>query len=487
MREIKSAYFTLMAEFETGKDVEFDGFIDYITREEIKESAILTTESVDEDYEFENSKITQDASKNLKTKEYARFLDYMKRKKALEKKEKLTDSEAASLEFVSGKSDEYYNMLKEMKVQTYETNPSVELKTGMFDLTKDDFSIKDVTETKKRFKEAQANGSVMWKDIISFKTEALIVSGIYNPYSNELNRQPLIDATRKMIKEMYKRENLDGSAITVAEIHYNTNHFHIHLATVETKNTRRMIEVNGELEARGMRKLSSLDSMKSVLANQIFDRSYELEKISELRDHLRYVSKEKLHRIKAERGLEQLDQLKQFLPKNKSDWNMKTLSKDEAGYQAMVDLIDTMMKHDPKFLAYKNLARKESEHRNLMYGSLANHQNDFYEGRMHSKGDGIYYRLGNSILQELRQSEFEKMKAKKEFESISTFQNLHEYKNQNFQPSGFEKVRRTLSGTKYHFDRIERKTKNEFEVIAAEHDQLQHEIEWARKRQEFEM
>jgi len=43
-----------------------------------------------------------------------------------------------------------------------------------------------------------------------------------------------------------------------------------------------------------------------------------------------------------------------------------------------------------------------------VWGKLSDSQTSFYEGRMNSKADGLYYWLGNSILEELRKSEHPK-------------------------------------------------------------------------------
>jgi len=274
----------------------------------------------------------------------------------------------------------------------------------MFNLTNADLTVAEVRKIKKQFQNAQANGSVMFKDIISFQTEALIAAGVYNPYTDKLNRQPLIDASRAMLKEMYRREHLEATAITVCEIHYNTNHFHIHYATVETKNTRRLMEIDGKRQPRGKRKESTLQAMKSTFANYLFDRSYELEQLAKLRDGLREAVKIRFD-TKTPKADTLLVVLKSLLPPNKSLWNSKNLSTE--CQSIMNELIDELMKNNPEFNQYQRLAMQENDHRQLLYGQLATgkeNQNSFYEGRMHGKPDGIYYRLSNSILAELRKN-----------------------------------------------------------------------------------
>lgn len=392
MREIKSPYFVLKAEFKAKGKLEFEGFIEYITRDEAKQSDVKK-KSQKADYQFGNSKLS------IQEEQYLHYLSYMYRKSALEQKAKLSPDEIKSMELLGRyRNDDVAQLLEEMKKATHQKE---ELQTGMFDFFSYDLSVEEVGEYKKKFEKAQKANSVMYKDVLSFSTEALISAGLYNPYKDTLNRKPLIEASRLMLQDMYKREGLGRTGISVGEIHYNTNFFHIHFATVESENTRRLIEVNGELQARGLRKESTLQAMKSVFANHIFDRTNELALISKLRDGMREGVKVELKNSQSEKALALLSKLKHSLPLDKRQWNSKNLS--DSNSQIMQDLIDELMSRNSEFNRYKRLARQEDDHRQKMYGKLAHHKNSFYEGRMFGD-NGVYYRLGNSILEDLRRS-----------------------------------------------------------------------------------
>ena len=472
MEKTNSAYFTLMCEFKLGKDVKFEGFIDYIIREDVKPKK--------KNYKIKNSSATTTEQQNLNETDFSRYLSYMSRKNALEKKPKLTIEEKASLEFVKGKTKNYYEMLRSMKESTHQINIQNDLKTGMFNLVNDDFSNEDVNKAKKHFKEAQANGSVLWKDVISFKTEALIATGVYNPHTNELDRKPLIEASRRMIKEMYRREHLDVTGITVAEIHYNTNNFHIHFATVESKNTRRLMEINGVMQPRGKRKASTIQAMKSTFANYIFDRSLELEKISKLRNSLRqsviYEMLQLINQPANEPVLKLLNNLKKSLPHNRKLWNSKNLS--EESQTIMHDLIDALMKNNFEFNKYKNLVKQEDKHRQQLYGTLKGNKSSFYEGRLYGKPDGLYYRLSNSILEELRKSSRLKERSRKIV--------AKELARTNPQINAWRKPKINIDVAfkiaSYQLKKLEYITDNRFKEykIAIERHKLERDIERAR-------
>jgi len=464
MREIKSSYFVLKTEFTTTDDLEFGGFIDYITRDDVKQSPRL--EKAKEKYEFKDSKL------NIKQEQYLKYLDYMGRKAALEKKEKYTADELKSLEYLKKhEGDEFAKLLEGMKQSTYQTDLKKELTTGAFDFFEDDLSEKAIKAYKKKFNEAQKNNSVMYKDIISFSTEALIIAGIFNPYTNELNRKPLIEASRKMMREMYKREKLDLTGFTVGEIHYNTNHFHLHFATVESTNTRRMIEFEGKQQARGLRKESTLQAMKSVFANHIFDRTEKLVEISKYRDQLRKSVKDELHGTLNERALFLLSTLKKTLPTDKRKYNSKNLS--ESAKKIMEELIDELMRSKSEFNHYKRLAIEEDEHREKMYGKLSADQSSFFEGRMRG-ADGIYYRLGNSILEELRKNNDIKESSRAVF-----------FKRNQIPVYGLRNVDNLLNESRYQLKRFEYMVDNRFELykIQQEHLQVERDIQRARWEQ----
>jgi len=467
MRTVKSPYFILKADFRVNQTLQYGGFIDYLTRKEVK-ATDTKMKAKDGHYEFENSKL------NISQEQYFKYLDYMKRKTALEKKEKLVPDEVKSLALLKKyENNDIEQALKGMINSTFQTDLKEELQTGMFDFYNDDLSGDDIKSYKKKFQQAQENGSVMYRDIISFSTEALILAGVYNPYTNELNREPLIEASRKMFREMYKREGLNMTGITVGEIHYNTKNFHIHYATVEVENTRRMIEYQGELQARGMRKDSTLQAMKSVFATHLFDRTNQLAQISELRNTMRQSVKNELHHTASEQALTLLSRLEYLLPDDKRQWNSKNLT--DPTREVMQDLIDELMRSNPEFNRYKRLAKEEDEHRQKMFGELSTNQSSFYEGRMYAIPDGVYYRLGNSILEEMRKSSNTKGKSKEIVSKTS----------KTFNHRSTVNLERTLNKGQYQLKNMERLVDNDFEQykIEQERHKLERDIQNARWEQ----
>ena len=404
MREIKSPYFVLKTEFRVNEDLEFEGFIDYITRDDVKQSDVKR-KSNDPHYQFENSKLS------IQQEQYLKYLDYISRKTALEKKAKLSADELQSLALLKKyEHDDMVQMLQGMKHSKFQTDLKETLTTGAFDYYSTDLSSDDLKSYKRKFREAQKNGSVIYRDVMSFSTEALIVAGVYNPFTDELNRKVLIDASREMLREMYRREGLQTTGLTIGEIHYNTKHFHIHFATVETKNTRQLIEFEGKVQARGLRKDSTLQAMKSVFANQIFDRTEKLAVLSNLRNNMRKEVKDEFQFVDSKKALTLTSTLKSLLPPDKRKWNSKNLS--APARDVMQALIDELMASNSNFNRYKRLALEENEHREKMFGKLSESQSSFYDGRMHGAPDGVYYRLGNSILEELRKNSSVKDKGK---------------------------------------------------------------------------
>jgi hypothetical protein len=383
----------------------------------------------------------------------------------------------------------------------------------MFDFNNDDLTQNEVEQYKELFDRANKNESVLFQDVVSFDTKALIEAGIYNPYSNELKREPLIMAGRKMMNVLYEKEKLNGSTISVGEIHYNTGHFHVHFATTEVEPTREMIFVkeHNRYERKGQRSDETLEKMKSTFANLIFDRSSELERLNDLRNGLRNEIKTEMATPKKESVL-LLEELKAQLPENQSKWNSKNLTPESR--ETMNQLIDSLMKDNGHFEEFKQLAKEEDIFKKATYGEgdPNKEKKSFYDGRMYGP-DGIYYRLGNSILQELKK-ENDSSQQDKPFHrsSVSGQQNpnketyaklKHDYfmrkdtnesrsppkRNPSERTKPFKelfKYRRSATNQVKHLERV---TSNEFDQFKNKvaFEKLQREIEQAKMSQESDL
>lgn len=490
----QSPYFILNAEFVVPQQAHtFSSTIDYYDREEAKDMGtkiLQDTPTFSEEFDdFSDAK--QMRRKSLEEmnpqdfdETFSGFLDYMKRDRAKNEGEKLAITQIQQLEKEAQKDSTFYEKLMRMKQDStkaiHPKNNPQQLQTGLFTMIKNDLSMEEKMEYASQFNQAQENQNVMFRQVFSFSTKGLIEAGIYNPYNNELQREPLIEATRQAMKTFYQKEKLDDSVMTLGEIHYNTQHFHIHVASLEKESNRPLMEVRNEdgsiqMERRGTIKPESIQAMKSQFVNYIFDRTHELESIGNLRNELRQEVKTALHEpmkpyLKQRRLVKDLIQ---HLPDDRADWNSKQLSPENR--QRMNRLIDTLMQDHPKFKEYQQLARQENQFKSKTYGKLPEGQQSFYEGRMND----IYYRLGNSILQEFRTNE--------------TYQRLHPTfkKNSSFDsvPSMTKTMLNRGNSIYFQMKKLEKATQKDFKAqqMEWERERMEQEVERAKQQSEFEL
>ena len=340
MAQSAGSYINLMSGFVISFDSEYVKYMDREDKKVYQEKDLS---------DFETAMTNDDPSQSFEG-----YLDYMDRKNALLAQSKLTAEERVSLGEINKRLADYSTLSKaQIEIMQKETQEKIwSLNTGMFDFNNDDLTQQEVEQYKELFDRANKNESVLFQDVVSFDTKALIEAGIYNPYSNELKREPLIMAGRKMMNVLYEKEKLNGSTISVGEIHYNTGHFHVHFATTEVEPTREMIFVkeHNRYERKGQRSDETLEKMKSTFANLIFDRSSELERLNDLRNGLRSEIKTEMAAPKKESVL-LLEELKAQLPENQSKWNSKNLTSESR--ETMNQLIDCKRKMK-RYLAMTN-------------------------------------------------------------------------------------------------------------------------------------
>ena len=498
MAQSAGSYINLMSGFVISFDSEYVKYMDREDKKVYQEKDLS---------DFETAMTNDDPSQSFEG-----YLDYMDRKNALLAQSKLTAEERVSLGEINKRLADYSTLSKaQIEIMQKETQEKIwSLNTGMFDFNNDDLTQNEVEQYKDLFDRANKNESVLFQDVVSFDTKALIEAGIYNPYSNELKREPLIMAGRKMMNVLYEKEKLNGSTISVGEIHYNTGHFHVHFATTEVEPTREIVFVkeHNRYERKGQRSDETLEKMKSTFANIIFDRSSELERLNDLRNGLRNEIKTEMATPKNESVL-LIEELKAQLPKNQSKWNSKNLTSESR--ETMNQLIDSLMKDNGHFEEFKQLAKEEDILKKATYGvgDPNKDKKSFYDGRMYGP-DGIYYRLGNSVLQELKkendssqqdkpfrlssvsgkQSEnkeiYDKLKndyymRKETNESRSPPKRYSSERTKPFEESF--KYRRSVTNQVKHLERVTSNEFNQFKNKVA-FEKLQREIEQAKMSQE---
>ncbi|MFI8496624.1 MobP2 family relaxase [Peribacillus butanolivorans] len=418
----------LTSQFTTPNAKSFSNYVKYMTRKEALNERVssLTIEEkreldkinqvvehydmkkgnsyLSEGYEKQLSEKEEEAKKIIKSKEmfnndtdYLKYISYMSRQYALEKKIDLTDTEKKELEVVKKRADRFDTANENHR--EYDRS----IKDGVFSINKEKMNVGDILEVNEIIKNAQNNGSVFYQDVISFDTEFLVKEKLYDPVTNELDEKRIKHASQKMMDKMFEDEDIQ-SGYWFASIHRNTAHIHIHFGTVETKNTRPLITVEEEggqyLAPKGKRKQKTIDNMKSVFANSLVDRTVELSRISFLRNTLvqdikvTYQQKDKL----MQKTL--LEGLYEELPSNKKYWQYGSKYISDNTRDKIDKTTDSLMKDNPNYKEYFERREEESNYRKNVFGDSERSEKEY---AINKKKD-IQKRLGNSLLKELKSS-----------------------------------------------------------------------------------
>lgn len=382
----------MKAKFETGKSgnknhmVELQKFVDYISRQEaIRQDKIEHDYTDDELQELERiekalekieSETDQPVIKDIR--EMDRYIDYMTRKKAI-------------LENVDN-----------------------EIVNGAFSNTKRYITKNDVEKIKESVIEAKNNDSVMFQDVISFDNDFLEKEGYYDSKTGDLNENILYEATKGMMDKLKEKENL-VEPFWFATIHRNTEHIHIHITCMERKNTREMIEYDGVEQAKGKRKLSTLDDMVFKFGSKMLDRTNEFEKLSVLRKEVPLEIKESVKNRLVQMYIEKntnndskfenyLRELKEEIPINIRGYNELS----ESTKYKVDELTDYLTKDNPKRKEYDSVTKRIDELYQQTYGKRYN-PNEFYENR---KVD-FNARMGNAVVLQIKKMKKDEQKVNK--------------------------------------------------------------------------
>lgn len=284
--------------------------------------------------------------------------------------------------------------------------------TGLFTSTKDTLNSKERKDLKQQFITAQQNGSIMWQTVVSFDTKFLIENHLYDPETHELDQPKLQSAIRLSMTKILEKEGLGNTAVWSAAIHLNTNHIHVHIATVEPKPTRKekqlIDEKTGDIvtERTGYFKQRNLSQFKSDIANSIIHRDQSLARLSTLiRDQL------PLHTLpwgkyKDEQLLRLYKEIKENLPDDTRKWkyNMNAM-KD---VRPLLDAFSAryMQQYQGDSLkVFDKALLTETKFREALYGTgqenkEKNRAYDFHN----NKYDELFAKMGNSILNEMKEN-----------------------------------------------------------------------------------
>ena len=331
-------------------------------------------------------------AKDLITKnrdELNRYLRYMTRARALVNESDLSEEQ----------QDELRRLEKELD-KTKSGDGLAKRYFGTFSETGHNLTERQVLDMQQAFNRGQANGSVLFEDVVSFNNDFLAKMGIYDPSINHLNEDTLVKAGRAMMTTMQDAEGLNNVQ-WMASFHRNTKHVHIHFASVEQINTRELVMIaptkDGELEMiqpRGKRKQSTIDRMKSTFAGELVDRTREREMISELRNGL--IKNIRTMLSEEREPTDKMLELYQRLPEKRSQWSYAYLHDDRK--DLLDDIVKDLMQDDPKYDEYQRSVAKSHEIDVSLYGHSERESKNYEQ----NKQADLDRRLGNQVLKYLK-------------------------------------------------------------------------------------
>ncbi|MYL43960.1 MobP2 family relaxase [Virgibacillus salexigens] len=266
--------------------------------------------------------------------------------------------------------------------------------TSLFTYNQDDLSIEGKEKLKEAFKLAQNRGSILWQDVVSFDNEWLSENGIYDKKTKTVDEKKLKDITRLAMKDMLGKSNIDNNAIWSGAIHHNTDNIHIHLATVE-------LTPSGD--SRGIRKLKTLEKMKSTYINKIMDRSKEHEKINNIIRNKIVNDKKQNKTFHTFNWTFKKDfmEIYKALPENQRYWNY--------GYQNINHIKPKLNELTKNYIdkhyrkEYQEFERLLDEEVNVLKKSYGEGKQKKYEQYKQNKIDDLYKRMGNAFLKEMKE------------------------------------------------------------------------------------
>ncbi|HCY0902258.1 TPA: hypothetical protein O0738_002580 [Staphylococcus aureus] len=262
---------------------------------------------------------------------------------------------------------------------------------SMFNNEKNFMNDEDINNLKKSFKNAQEKNGIMWKEVISFDNDTLIKEGLYDSKTKILDEQKFRNSTRKMMEKFEDKEGLKNNLKWGASIHYNTDNIHVHVAGVENNITRE----------RGKIKQSTIDSMKSTFANNLFDISGERKAINEfIRDRIVKGLKEndELQFDKSfKKQTKKIHNKLKDIPLNQWNYNNNSLKNVRPDIDKLSEMY-IQKYYSSEYKDFKDKLVQQSDIYKSTYGEKSN-----YKNYIDTKLEDLYSRSGNTILKNIKQ------------------------------------------------------------------------------------
>jgi hypothetical protein len=320
---------------------------------------------------------------NTQKEQHERYLRYMTRTRALLQAPDFDESSEREIERMARRLNE--DGLKDESGKHY---------YGTFTADDHNISEKTLKDISGNFARGQEHGSVLFEDVVSFDTSFLEKLGIYNHKTNVLKEEALVKAGRQMMQSMSDSEGMKD-VTWMASIHRNTEHIHIHFASVESVNTRPLMvseaDDGSELIApRGKRKQATLDHMKSEFARTLVDRVKERERVSDLRNGL---IKDVRETLSTQNSVSHdIARLYLSLPKDRRRWNYAMIHGDQK--QSLDSIVSTLMADNSQYKEYQDAVNQSAAVDRELYGKTERVTKDYARNQMAD----INKRLGNQVL-----------------------------------------------------------------------------------------
>ncbi len=277
----------------------------------------------------------------------------------------------------------------------YMGNP--EKTTGLFTADLDELDAGQKKDLKHVFDVAQENGSVMWQTVISFDNRWLEQNGLYDSQRNILDERKIKEVARMAVNRMLEKEGL-GNAVWSAAIHYNTDNFHVHVATAEPYPMRELMMYQGNLEIRGKFKLKNIEACKSSVVNEIM-QTREMNLLINRIIRQDIVKAKESHRLAEDPDIrKKFLQLYNSLPNvagNFQNYNNGAMNRCRP-------LVDEISKaylekyHKEEYTNFLDILKRQSD----LYSQAYGRYDRSYE---ESKKTDLMERLGNAVLKEVKE------------------------------------------------------------------------------------
>ncbi|MDY3050823.1 MAG: MobP2 family relaxase [Parvimonas sp.] len=279
---------------------------------------------------------------------------------------------------------------------------------------------------KKKFIEAQKNGSFLYKTYISFEDGYLEKNNIIS--NGVINENLLKTTVRNSMIKMLNNENLKDYTF-LGNIHYDTDNIHLHVYTVENGTPTRKINYDAKTEKEKYKnakfKVTSFKKAKSEIYRSL---NKDYENLKEIQNIFRdKILKSNINfKNFSKEDLEDLKNIYNKLPANKNLWQFNNKRIKYLKPQ-LEEFTKNYLKnyHSENFEKLNKILEKQEREYTKIYGQQKNYifknkvSNNYKKHRL----EDIYSRTANKLLKELKEVDLFMIKGDEKLKKFS-FSNI---------------------------------------------------------------